>query len=237
MRYIYNEDQKNDSIYVYKNKSEEYRLKPSDVLHVKIITTDPKINELFKIETRSGNNMRTSSGGEFYLSGFTVNDSGFVQIPILGSLPAAGKTVQEFRSAVTSKTNEFLNNAIVSVKFVSFKVSFLGEVKNEGSIFIYQDNIDILEAIARVGGITEYGKMTNVTVVRQGENKRFVYKLDLTDRQLLASDKFYLYPDDIVIVEPMKAKIARMNFRDYFYFFSAISSAITTTVIMISLFK
>ncbi len=237
MRYIYNEDQKNDSVYVYKNKSEQYRLKPSDVLHVKIITTDPKINELFKIETRSGNNVRASSGGEFYLSGFTVNDSGFVQIPILGSLPAAGKTVQEFRSVVTSKTNEFLNNAIVSVKFVSFKVSFLGEVKNEGSIFIYQDNIDILEAIARVGGITEYGKMTNVTVVRQGENQRFVYKLDLTDRQLLSSNKFYLYPDDIVIVEPMNAKIARMNFKDYFYFFSAISSAITTTVIMISLFK
>lgn len=236
IRYIYKKDQKQDSTYVYQNQSEEYRLKTNDVLHVKINTTDPEINKLFILDNQGGSQNRSNSGGEFYLTGFTVNDSGFVQVPILGSIPAQGKTIQEFRSDVTAKTHEYLNDAIVNVKFVSFKVSFLGEVNQEGAIFIYQDNIDILEAMARVGGITSYGNMNEVTVVRKDNNKRLVYKLDLTERELLSSNKFYLYPDDIIIVEPIKAKIAQMNFKDYFFFLSAISSVLSTTVIVISLF-
>ncbi|MCD4792393.1 MAG: polysaccharide biosynthesis/export family protein [Bacteroidales bacterium] len=235
LRYIYNEDQKNDTIYEYIVNSEPYRLKPNDVLHINIITTDSEINDLFKIGDQNNDLNRNSAGGNFYLSGFTVNDSGYVDVPILGSILARGKTVQEFRSDVTDITYKYLNEAIVNVKLVSFKISFLGEVANSGSIFIYQDNIDILEAVSRAGGITEYGKMSNITVVRQEKDKRLVYKLDLSKRELLSSNKFYLYPDDIIIVEPMKAKIAQMNLRDYFFFFSAISSALSTTIIIISL--
>ncbi len=235
VRYIHKKNQEKDTIYSYNVNSGKYKLKPNDVLHIKINTTDENINKLFKIGNEAGNNNRGNNGGEFYLSGFTVNDTGYVQIPILGILPAAGKTVSEFRSDVTSKTHEYLNDAIVNVKFVSFKISFLGEVNHAGPIYIYQDNIDILEAIARVGGITGYADLTKVTVVRKEKDKRIVYQLDLSKRELLTSQKFYLYPDDIVIVEPIKAKIAQMNIRDYLFFLSALSSALTTSVLIINL--
>ncbi len=237
IRYIYEENQKLDTVYEYNVSSEPYRLKPNDVLHINIVTTDTKINELFRIDDQSNDLNRNSSGGNFYLSGFTVNDSGYVEVPVLGRISAQDKTVQEFRTDVTDKTFEYLNEAIVNVKLVSFKISFLGEVMNRGSIFIYQDNIDILEAVSRAGGISDYGNMKEITVVRQENDKRKVFKLDLTDRELLSSNKFYLYPDDIIIVDPIKAKMAQMNLRDYFFFFSAISSALSTTVIIISLFS
>ena len=237
VRYIYKQDQKSDSIYTYTVKSEKYTLKPNDVLHIKITTTEQKINDLFKIDEQSNNLNQNMNGGNFYLSGFTVNDTGYVQIPVLGTLPAEGKTVTEFRSEVTTKTHEYLKDAIVSVKLVSFKISFLGEVNNKGPVYIYQDNIDILEAISRAGGVSDYADMTDVTVVRNLDGKRVVYKLDITKRELLTSDKFYLYPDDIIIVNPLKTKIAKMNLRDYFFFFSALSSAISTTALVINLFS
>jgi polysaccharide export outer membrane protein len=237
IRYIYQENFKSDTIYEYKVISEPYKLKPNDVLHIKITTTNPDINNLFKIDEQANNLSSSQGGGNFFLSGFTVNDSGMVQIPILGDLKASGKTVYEFRNEVIGKTQEYLKEAIVNVKLVSFKISFLGEVLNTGTQYIYQDNIDILEALARVGGVTEYADMRKVTVVRQEDDNRLVYKLDLTNRDLLISEKFYLYPDDIIIVEPIKAKIAQMNVRDYFFFFSAISSVLSTTVIVISLFS
>ena len=62
-----------------------------------------------------------------------------------------------------------------------------------------------------------------------------VYKLDLTDRELLTSDKFYLYPDDMIIVDPVKAKMVRLNLQDYMFFFSAITTALTTTVLVLNL--
>lgn len=237
VRYIYKEDQKTDSVYSYNVKSEMYKLKPNDVLHIKIITTEPDINKLFEIGEQNNNANQFQNGGSFFLSGFTVNDSGYVQVPILGNIKAEGKTVGEFRNDVTSKTHDYLKDAIVNIKFVSFKISFLGEIQNKGSIYIYQDNIDILEAVSRAGGVTDYADMRDVTVVRQENGKRLVYKLDLTQRELLTSEKFYLYPDDIIIVDPIKAKIAQMNVRDYFFFFSALSSAISTTALVISLFS
>jgi len=237
VRYIYKKDTNQDTIYTYNVSSSKYKLKSNDVLHIQISTTDEDISKLFQVGDLSGNNSRSNNGGEFYLSGFTVNDTGYVQIPILGSLPAEGKTVAEFRSDVTSKTHEYLNDAIVNVKFVSFKISFLGEVNRKGPVYIYQDNIDILEAVARAGGVTGYADLSKVTVVRKGENQRIVYQLDLSDRELLTSQKFYLYPDDIIIVEPIKAKIAQMNIRDYLFFLSAFSSALTTVVLIINLTK
>ena len=236
IRYIYKENQKADTVFSYPVKSEPYRLKPKDVLHIKIVTTEPDINELFKIDEQNNNLNQNLNGGNFYLSGFTVNDTGYVQVPILGSIEAEGKTTAEFRNAVTTKTHQYLKNAIVNVKLVSFKISFLGEVKNKGPVYIYQDNIDILEAVSRAGGVTDYADMQNITVVRNENNKRLVYKLDLTNRAILTSDKFYLHPDDIIIINPIKAKIAQMNFKDYFFFFSAISSALSTTAIIINLF-
>ncbi len=235
IRYIYKEKDNFDTVYEYKVISEPYRLKPNDVLHIKITTTNPEINSLFKIDEQANDISRTQGGGNFYLSGFTVNDSGQVQIPILGNLEANGKTVYEFRNDVVLKTQEYLKEAIVNVKLVSFKISFLGEVLNTGTQYVYQDNIDILEALARAGGVSEYADMRNVTVVRQKNDKRLVYKLDLTERDILTSEKFYLYPDDIVIVEPIKAKIAQMNVRDYFFFFTSLSSVLSTTVIIINL--
>ncbi|NPA68941.1 MAG: hypothetical protein GXO50_10070 [Chlorobi bacterium] len=237
VRYIYKEDQKADSIYVYPVKSEKYRLKPGDVLHIKIITTEQKINNLFKIDEQTNNLNQNMNGGNFYLSGFTVNDTGYVQIPVLGALKAEDKTVTEFRSDVTAKAHEYLKDAIVNVKLVSFKLSFLGEVTHKGPVYIYQDNIDILEAVSRAGGVTDYADMSNVTVVRNQDGKRLVYKLDLTNRNLLTSDKFYLYPDDIIIVNPLKTKIAKLNLKDYFFFFSALSSMISTTALIISIFS
>ncbi len=237
IRYIQKEKGNADSVSVYTVNSEPYRLKPNDVLHIKITTIDPDINNLFKIDEQNNDLTRSQGGGNFFLSGFTVNDTGMVQIPILGVLEAKGKTVTEFRNEVISKTHEYLKEAIINVKLVSFKVSFLGEIMNTGTQYIYQDNIDILEALSRAGGVTEYADIRNVMVVRQENDKRIVYQMDLTRRDILISEKFYLYPDDIVIVEPIKAKIAQMNIRDYMYFLSAMTSVISTTAIVINLFS
>lgn len=235
IRYIYDKDQGLDSIIKYPVNSEPYRIKPNDILHIKITTTDQAINDLFSIDNQANNVNRTGSGNNFYLTGFTVSDSGYVEVPILGSLYAAGKTVREFRNEVTDVTFEYLKEAIIDVKLVSFKISFLGEVSKKGTVYIYQDNIDILEAMARAGGAGDYGNIRKVTVVRQEDDKRLVYKLDLTKRELLTSEKFYLYPDDIVIVDPTNTKILQMNIRDYMFFISAITSVITTTVLVINL--
>lgn len=239
LRYIYSGDNTNkaDSVYVYKNKVEQYKLKPNDVLHIKIITRNEKLNNIFAVDKQANDLNRNNNGGAFYLTGFTVSDSGYIQIPTIGKLHVAGKTMPEVRKLIKEEADKYLTNSILNIKLVSFKISFLGEVNAPSTLYIYQESIDILEALARVGGISSTGDMRNVMVRRPIPDGYKVYRMDLTKRELLESQKFYLYPNDIVIVEPRRGKRFRENTQDFTFILSVVSSTITTFLLVMTLIR
>jgi len=233
LRYLHKNAPKTDSTVYYETPPPTYKLKIYDVLNISVITTDEKINAIFNIGT--SNTQRAGSGGEFFLSGFTVNDSGYVQVPIMGNFKLVGKTMLEVREIIQKRTDELLINAIINVKLVSFKISFLGEVNSQ--IFVYQDKIDFLEAVSRVGGVGDNADKRHIMIVRPTDKGSMVFYVDLTDRLLLTSEKIYLYPNDLVIVEPLKSKNVKLNVQEYMFWISAITSTLTTLYLIMTLTK
>jgi polysaccharide export outer membrane protein len=120
---------------------------------------------------------------------------------------------------------------------VSFKVTFLGEVGSQGPVYIYQEKIDFLEAISRAGGVTNYANMKRVKVLRPSEAGYFEYYVDLTDVNTLSTQQMFLYPNDIVIVDPVNSKNFRNKAQDYFVLISLFTSTISTVFLIISLTK
>jgi len=220
----------------FKNIPPVYHLLPQDILYVKILTTDEKINKMFTIGTQ-GNVNQSRNGSSFYLSGFAVSDSGYIELPIVGLVKVAGQTMKEAQKTIREKVNVMLPNAIVNVKLVSYKVTFLGEVGNEGPQFIFQDKINILEALARVGGITDVGDKANVLIVRPTDTGNKVIRVDVSDIKLLESEHLYLYSEDVIIVEPIKSKIFRLNVSDYSLIVSTFVSTLTTVFLVLNLVK
>ncbi len=235
IKYIQDKDEVFEQIYEYGNKPDDYKIKIDDILYVKISSTNKDINEYFNIgRTTTNNNIQNAN---FYLDGYTVNDTGYIQVPVLGAIKVEGLTVKEANKILQEKTDEHLNNAIADLKLVSFYLDFLGEVNKQGRVTVMQDHINILDAIALAGGINDYGDKRNVLVVRKTKEGTKTFRVNLTKRDLLTSDKFYLLPYDMIIVEPIANKTFRMNITDYTLILTTLTSTITMVLLILNLTK
>jgi len=134
-----------------------------------------------------------------------VRPDGKVSLPLIGELPASGKTAVELQKEVSQKLTQYIAEPVVNVivkEINSAQVSVLGEVKTPG-MYKIKDRATLLDAIALAGGFTEYAKRDKVTVIRtvpSGEQKRF--KLNV-DEQIKGKngDLFYVLPYDKIVIQ------------------------------------
>ena len=207
-------------------KSPEYRIKPDDNLYINILTPDQDVSKLFN-PTQNSNygpaqNFSTPAG--IFISGFTVNKAGEIVLPVLGSISVIGKTAIEAQEIIQSKANNFLKEASVQVKVLSFKVTLLGEFRSPGVYYNYNNNLTILEAIGMAGGVTENAQLSQLLVVRKTPTGSKSFRLDLSKKDILSSDAYYLQPNDVIYVNADKLKNIRLTTPTYSFVLSAITS-------------
>jgi len=165
------------------------------------------INQVFGANEQSLFQNQTS----LYVNGYTVSDSGYIEIPVLGRIQVVGKTMDEAIVALRERAAVYLKDATVIVKLLSFRVSVIGEVYRPGSYSNPSNQLTVLEAISMAGDITDYGNRKQVLVLRPTATGTNTFRLDLTSKNILTSDGFFLLPNDIVYVEPIKSKTFRIN--------------------------
>ena len=206
------------------NKRTPYQLQTADVLSVQIKSSAEKeVSGIFNISTQ---NLMVANQGTLFLEGYSIDASGKITLPILGELIVKGLTVEEAQQFIQSNANKYFNNAIVIVKLVSFKVTVLGEVKNPGYYFVYNNQATALEALGMAGDLTTFGNRRNIKLLRQHISGTEVILLDITKPDLLRSEYFYLKPGDVLYVEPLKARSKRANLELLSLVFAAITAAV-----------
>jgi polysaccharide biosynthesis/export protein len=210
-----------------------YKLQPADILHVKVSSLNENINKLFDLETAVSSSALTgSSGGGMYLMGYSIDKDGFIALPILGKVPVAGLTMDEARDKIQKLTESYISEGRVDVKLVSFKISMLGEVHQPGQYSIFNDRANIFEAISLAGDVTYNGNRRRVYIVRNFIKGSQTIKIDLTQRSILSSAQYYLQPNDIVYVEPLKSTAFRLRVSDYSVFITLLTSTITAVLLI-----
>jgi len=80
-------------------------------------------------------------------------------------------------------------------------------VRSPGQYNMNKDQLTIYEAIALAGDLTIYGKRQKVKIVRPTTQGTKTISIDLTDLNLIDSQNYYIMPNDLVYVEPIKAKM------------------------------
>ncbi|HCY01269.1 MAG TPA: sugar transporter [Bacteroidales bacterium] len=203
-----------------------YKLGSGDILYIQLVTHSPEISMAFNNPTGIQFMSQGRDESSLYLNGYTVNPDGFVQLPFLGEAQVKGLTLDEARSIIQQKTNALYKDASVIVKLASFRVTIVGEVRRPGVIRNFNDNLNIFEAIAAVGDITENGDRRKVLVVRPTNEGNKTYRLNLADKSVLASGAFYLQPNDVIVVEPIGNKVFQMNVPYITLTFTSISTLI-----------
>ncbi len=207
----------------------KYKIQPNDVLSVKVQSRDPEQAEFFNISAIENNNIEANPAS-LYLTGYTVNREGMINLAIVGSLKVSDLTVEEIRDLVQTEIDKYLLNATVSVKLTSFKVSVMGDVKNPGTYYIYNTQATIFEALSTGGDLNISAKRRNVKLIRQNGDESVVVSLDLTDPSVIQSPYYFLHPNDVIYVETSKPKLVQNNLG----ILTLILTAVSTTVLILN---
>jgi polysaccharide biosynthesis/export protein len=224
--------QKSDTLSSFKNrKTLDYKIRPHDDLYIRIFSMDDKSNALFNKGMNSAGSASSNLGT--YLDSYTVNDSGYVDFPLIGNVYVNELKVDEAKNLIQSLVREYLVDVQVTVKMLSFKVTFLGEVKRPGPVMVFRDKFNIFEGISEAGDLTDWAKRDKIAVIRQTKEGSRVYYMDLNSINILGSDSFYLEPNDIVYVPPLGIK--RWGWETFPW--GIAFGAVSTALLLINYFK
>ncbi|MCD2425452.1 polysaccharide biosynthesis/export family protein [Niabella pedocola] len=185
------------------------KIKPDDLLGITITTLDNSTAVLTEAVTRpqSGPGGVVSQAG----NGFLVSAAGTIELPLLGTLQVSGSTTEQIKTQIQARAITYYKNPVVNVRLMNFKVTVLGEVGRPGTYFVNGEKATLLDALGLAGDLTIYGNRRNVLLLRDADGKQKSIRFDLNNGQALTSPYLYLQQNDVVYVEPGKAKAAANN--------------------------
>lgn len=193
-------------------KIPEYKLQYNDIIDVNIQTVEDMVqfgfnNKPPQMNNQMGNVSAQSGGDIYYMTGYSVDDNGNVRLPIVGEIYVRDKTIDEARIDIEQKLREYVKSELyVKVKLGGVRYSALGEFRRPGKYVVLQDRMTIFEAIANAGDLTVVAKRNEVLLIRQYPEGTRLHRIDLLDRQIVASPFYFIQPNDQLYVEPLKVR-------------------------------
>ncbi|MCU4177174.1 polysaccharide biosynthesis/export family protein [Marinilabiliaceae bacterium N1Y90] len=182
--------------------TDKYILQANDYLFINVTTPDPKISEFFN-QTRSGTANTQQNQNFFY---YQIDDQMNIDFPYVGDINLKGCNVKMGKAKVQEALKPYLKEYNLTFKLASNTFTALGEFRSQGVINMNKEQVTIFEAVALAGGTTPFGKIKQLSIMRQTENGAVTHIVDLTDKNLINSEYYYIYPNDMLYVRPMKAK-------------------------------
>ncbi len=220
-----------DTLKTFKNERQiEYKVQPGDNLYIRVVTLDEKTTLLLNPLSASGGNLNISNDVSVYLNSYNVNEAGYLDFPMIGEIMVQNLNTEEIKDEIQEKLKTYMKEFIVIVKLVNYNITMLGEVQRPGQYKIYQDNINIFEAISMASDLTDFANRNKVAIIRQTETGSEVIYVDMTKRDILLSDYYYLKPNDILYVQPLKGK--QFTFANFPY--GIVFGFISTTILLLS---
>ena len=223
------------------DKNYEVIIHKDDLLAILVNSKDPELALPFNMPVVTYQ-IGAQTTAQQRLLGYLVDQNGDIDFPILGKIHVEGLTRMQVTELIKQKlmSEDLIKDPIVTVQFLNFKVSVMGEVTRPGTFDISGDRITLLEALSMAGDLTIYGRRDRVAVIREKDGKRRILYHDLRSSEIFQSPCYYLQQNDIVYVEPNKAKTgqSRINSNNSVgVWLSAVSVLASITSLMVTMFK
>lgn len=185
----------------------EMIIHPDDLLSIMVNSKDPELALPFNMPVVTYQ-LGGLSAPQQRVLGYLVDKDGNIDFPILGNLKVGGLTRMQLTALIKNRLigEDLIKDPVITVQFLNFKISVMGEVARPGSFTINSDRVTLLEALSMAGDLTIYGRRDRVGVIREVENKRTILFHDLRSADLFESPCYYLQQNDIVYVEPNRAR-------------------------------
>ena len=194
-----------------------HKLEVGDNIYITVTGLDEKTAAIFNSQAKNYStftaqsnvamyNQNITQTPGMYLWSYTINDSGFINFPLIDKIFLKDLTLREAQKVIQDSINQYANYITAVVKYLSFQINVLGEVKKPGSLYINSEYVNIFDAIGLAGDFGDYANRNKIRIIRKTSKGNEIASLDLTDEKILSSDYYYLQPGDIIYVSPMTAK-------------------------------
>ena len=214
----------NQSINYVNERSINYRLQPGDNLYIRFINT---VDERTAAAMSGESTRSLSSDASIYLQSYTLDEEGCIEMPLAGKIELLNLTVDEAKDRLQTVLDKYINQTTIIVKLSNFNLTVLGEVNRPGMYKVYQSQINLFEAISLAGNMTNFANKEDVKIIRQTDNGSEILTVDMGVADILSSPYYYLKPNDIVYVEPLKIKQWGFTTFPYSTVLSIVSLAVT----------
>ena len=196
----------------------EVTIQPDDLLRITVHSYSVEAAKPFNIESQEGgNNQMRNMGGngqtnnlELFM-GYLVDDSGNVDFPVIGPVKLDGLSIAEAKEKILGLVKPYLSDAVINMRLLNFKITVLGEVNAPGTIRLTNKRVTMLEAIGMARDFTPYANRNNVLLIREQYGKRKYLRFDLQSAEIFTSPYYYLQQNDVIYVEPVKARVATVS--------------------------
>lgn len=196
----------NQSINYVNDRSVNYKLQPGDNLYIRFLNTVDERGAASLTGDYTSRSTTLSGDASIYLQSYTLDEDGCIELPLTGKINLKNLTVDQAKDKLQEEVSKFVNQTTLVVKLSNFNLTILGEVSKPGMYKVYQTQINLFEAIALAGNMTNFAKNEEVKIVRQTNNGSEIITVDLGKADILSSPYYYLKPNDIVYVEPLRIK-------------------------------
>jgi polysaccharide biosynthesis/export protein len=233
--YNYLEDV-NDSTFRKNVYIAEPVIQKNDLLSIQVYSAalDPQIDQLYNLQVPQQQG-GTQNGQQ--LGGYLVDVHGNIEMPRIGPVKAEGLKKGELETAIKERLKTQLTNPNVVVRFMNFRITMLGEVGNPGVLNIPTERLSVLEAIGMAGGVTEYGTIKQVRVLREVNGERQLGILDLTSKEIFTSPYYQLQQNDVVVVNQTKYKLRQTEQQRVIQQVGFFTGVISAAALIIAIFN
>ena len=223
----------NQSANYVNERNVDYKLQPGDNLYIRFINTIDERSAAALAGDNTSRTYSTSSDASIYLHSYTLDENGCIELPLTGKIELKNLTVDGAKEKMQTEINKFVNQTTLIVKLSNFNLTVLGEVAKPGMYKVYQSQINLFEAVSMAGNMTNFAKKNEVKIIRQTDTGSEIHIVDMGQADILSSPYFYLKPNDIVYVEPLKIK--QWGFTTFPY--STVLSIVTLAITLFNLLK
>ena len=210
---------------------------PDDELFITVTSMVPSATSVYNLplvnpSTRDALGVATTPQQQTY----RVDKNGNIVMPVLGEIHVSGLSTKQLKDLLVEKISQDVEDPIVLVELVNFRVNVLGEVNAPGMKTVTRERYSILDAIANAGDLTEYGERENVLLIREENGKRVYHRFNLNNSGILASPYFYLKQNDVIYVEPNEIRKDNSKYnQNNSYKISVISTIVSACSVIASL--
>jgi polysaccharide export outer membrane protein len=182
-------------------------MQPGDLLGINVTSLNHEADAIYNY------NLLQGTGGldrveQAAVAGYLVDQDGDINLPIVGRVKVVGYTTKEVSNQLTTKLQTYLSKPMVNVRILNFKISVLGDVKSPGSFNIPNERINLNEALSLAGDLNITAIRNSVLIIRERDGEREYINMNLNSKNIFNSPYYYLKNNDVIYVQPNRAKVA-----------------------------